>query len=88
MLHIEDKGVRDLLLTGNFGLEKESLRITEDGHLSHAPHPFSQDDKQIVRDFCENQTEINTGVSKSADGVLAELHELNTRIYAGIRALP
>ena len=88
MLHIEDKGVRDLLLTGNFGLEKESLRITKDGHLSHAPHPFSQDDKQIVRDFCENQTEINTGVSKSADGVLAELHELNTRIYAGIRALP
>ncbi len=45
MLHIEDKGVRDLLLTGNFGLEKESLRITKDGHLSHAPHPFSQDDK-------------------------------------------
>ncbi len=41
------------------GLEKEALRVTRDGFFSHTPHPFAGD-KYIVRDFCENQTEINT----------------------------
>ena len=29
MLHIEDAQIRQLLLKGNFGLEKESLRVDE-----------------------------------------------------------
>ena len=32
MFHIENDIVRSLLLKGNFGLEKESLRITRDGN--------------------------------------------------------
>ena len=53
MLHIEDPAVRQLLLEGNFGLEKESLRVNEDGYLAHTRHPLPNDD-HIVRDFCEN----------------------------------
>ena len=72
MLHIEDAQVRQLLLKGNFGLEKESLRIDEAGFLSHTRHPFPDDD-HIVRDFCENQTEINTPVTHSAEEAVASL---------------
>ncbi|MCF0106158.1 MAG: hypothetical protein HUJ53_05305, partial [Holdemanella sp.] len=64
MFHIENEDVYKNLLKGNFGLEKEGLRVTEQGFLAHTPHPFDENDAHIVRDFCENQTEINTGVNK------------------------
>ena len=60
------------LLTGEFGLERETLRVTGDGHMAHTPHPFPND-LNIVKDFCENQTEINTGVHTSAEAVIDEL---------------
>ena len=72
MFDITNEEVRGCLLKGNFGLEKESLRITEDGFLSHSPHPIT-DDVNIVRDFCENQTEINTTVCKSAREAVEQL---------------
>ena len=66
MLHLESDSVRAALWSARFGLEREALRVTRDGRMSLTPHPFPQDDPRIVRDFCENQTEINTGVSESA----------------------
>ena len=66
MFHIENDIVRSLLLKGNFGLEKESLRITRDGNFALSLHPFP-DNKNIVYDFCENQTEINTDAAPSAE---------------------
>ena len=66
MFHIDNDSVRSLLLNGNFGLEKESLRITEDGSFALSLHPFP-DNRNIVYDFCENQTEINTDVASSAE---------------------
>ena len=60
------------LLTGEFGLERETLRVTHNGHMAHTPHPFPND-PNIVKDFCENQTEINTGVHTSAEAVIEEL---------------
>lgn len=80
MLHIEDDTVKSRILDGNFGLEKESLRILGDGKLSHSCHPF-QDDEHIVKDFCENQTEINTSVHTSARAAIEELEYHNKRIY-------
>lgn len=88
MLHIEDKRVRQRLLQGNFGLEMESLRVTADGHLSHGVHPFDVADHHIVRDFCENQTEINTSVHKSIDDVMNELAEHRRRIVQKLSAMP
>lgn len=82
-----DKDVRKMLLTGNFGLEKEMLRITEDGCLSHTPHPFLQDEPCITRDFCENQTEINTPIFKSAAEVVSNLHAHTCRIDRRLRGL-
>lgn len=86
MLHIEDDAVRSRILDGNFGLEKENLRILEDGTLSHSCHPFP-DDEHIVKDFCENQTEINTSVHTSVKAAIEELEFHNKRIYKRLRNL-
>lgn len=87
MLHIENYDVKQRILEGNFGLEKESLRIKKDGMLSHSPHPFT-DDTHIVKDFCENQTEINTSVHTSAKEAIEELEFHNRRIYKRLESLP
>lgn len=73
MLNINHPDVARLLFTANFGLEKESLRIDQTGHLSHTPHEFA--DGHIVRDFCENQTEINTDVHPTLQQTMDELLE-------------
>ncbi len=87
MFHIDDDTVKSLLLTGNFGLEKESLRVTPDGFMAHTLHPFP-DNKHIVRDFCENQTEINTSVATSAEEAI-DLLTMHTReIYKKLSEMP
>lgn len=67
------------LLGGTFGLERETLRVTAGGSMAHTPHPFP-DDAHIVKDFCENQAEINTGVHDTARGVIEELSDLSKRL--------
>lgn len=87
MLHADYEEIRSLLLKGNFGLEKESLRVDERGFLSHTKHPFPDDD-HIVRDFCENQTEINTPVLKSAEEAVRSLDGYYREIQRKLRDLP
>ena len=72
MLHFDNKQVRHLLLDGGFGLEKEGLRVTPDGHMAHSPDPFLGEEC-IVKDFSENQTEINTKVMPSPEDAVREL---------------
>lgn len=72
MLHDQEDEVRELLLDGEIGLEKESLRITGDGHLAQTADPFVND-KHIVKDFCENQVEVNTSPWPTSKEALAEL---------------
>lgn len=86
MFHSEDSKVKNLLLKGQFGLEKESLRINKDGFLSHTPHPFSRDE-HIVRDFCENQTEINTPVCSSAEEAVQSLSYYNSLLQKKLKDL-
>ena len=69
---------------GTFGLERETLRVTSDGRMAHTPHPFPED-AHIVKDFCENQAEINTGVHAAAQGAVDELLEHSKRLCAAIR---
>lgn len=87
MLHIQNDEVRRLLLTGNFGLEKEMLRVTDEGHFVHTRHPFPEEDKNITRDFCENQTEINTPIFKSAEEVVANVGYHTRRIQEKLDTL-
>ena len=71
-LHTDDESVRERLFDCHIGLEMESLRVNKYGYLAKTDHPFP-DEKYIVRDFCENQTEINTPVASSVDEVMGEL---------------
>lgn len=87
MLHADNEQIRKLLLKGNFGLEKESLRVCEDGFFSHTAHPFPNDNN-IVRDFCENQTEINTPVLSTAKEALECLDTYNRKIQKKLSELP
>lgn len=86
MFHIENPEVRELLLKGNFGLEKESLRVDENGYLAQSRHPFPNDE-HIVRDFCENQTEINTPVTHSPQEAVDSLDYYYRRIQRVLRGL-
>lgn len=70
-----NSSIKSHMWEGNFGLEKESLRVTAEGFLSHTKHPFP-DNPNIERDFCENQTELITDVAKSIDDVWEQLAKL------------
>lgn len=87
MLHIENEYIREHLLDGAFGIEMESLRVVGDGMLSQTAHPFPGD-AHIVRDFSENQTEINTGVNESIEAAIEELKGHTRRIQEKLKALP
>ena len=84
MLDVRTPKLRPLAFDGNFGLEREALRVTEDGHMAHTPHPFPADHPSIVRDFCENQTEINTRAWPTAEDAVSELKSLNAEMLRAI----
>ena len=87
MLHIRNEYIRKHILDGNFGLEKEGLRVLSDGKISHTVHLFPGDE-HIVRDFCENQTEINTSVHSGIEDTVRELEYHHQRICEGLQQLP
>lgn len=87
MIHADNPRVRELLLTGNFGLEKESLRIDTDGFIAHTSHPFPDHD-HIVRDFSENQVEVNTPIAHSPQEVVDLLEHYNGIVQKTLRDLP
>lgn len=71
------------LLKGNFGIEKESLRVDKEGKLALSPHPQAFGDKlehpYITVDFSESQVELITPKQKSvkeAYSFLENLHEI------------
>lgn len=62
------------ILDANFGIEREGLRVTENGMLSLTPHPKVFGDKKenpyITTDFSESQLELITPVfNKTIDAV-------------------
>lgn len=71
-LNLKNKYIFD----GLFGLERETLRITDSGEMSKTPHPFKDD--MFSRDFCENQLEIVTPVYESIDELMSALDELDS----------
>ena len=79
MLHVEEEKVRELLLLGEFGLERETLRVTGDGFPAHTPDIFAGE-KNIVKDFSENQVEINTGVFTDPQEAVSELRRYSDYI--------
>ncbi|MCR5774038.1 MAG: hypothetical protein K6G42_03020 [Lachnospiraceae bacterium] len=88
MLHFKEKIVRQHLFDGMMGIEKEGLRVTKDGFFAHTPHPFDPKDRFIVRDFCENQTEINTSPEPTAEEAYRELKYHTERVKETLKRMP
>jgi len=76
-----DKASR-LLLKGKWGLEKEALRVDENGDLALTDHPVAFGDKlenpNITTDFSESQIEIITPPLDSIEESYDYLHQIQT----------
>ncbi len=75
-INYTDPNVKKYMFKGFFGLEKESLRVDINGFTADTAHPF-ENNPNIDRDFCENQTEIITDVCGSIEEVCGELERLH-----------
>ena len=71
------------IFDGKFGLERETLRVDTKGRLSQTSHPFQ--DKQLERDFCENQLEIITLPCDTISEMLSQLKVLDEKARAVLR---
>ncbi|MBC6315675.1 bifunctional glutamate--cysteine ligase GshA/glutathione synthetase GshB [Listeria grandensis] len=77
------------LFEGNFGLEKENVRVDKNGNLSLTPHPeifgLKEENPYIKTDFSESQIEIITPVSNSVDDVYTAMENLQNIVSDRIR---
>ena len=67
--------IRQHLTQAEFGIERESLRVSGDGSLAQTPHPFDSH-HNIDRDFCENQIELIGDVFTDPEQMNEQLREL------------
>lgn len=70
------------------GIEKESLRIDHNGHLSQAPHPDALGSalthSSITTDYSEALLEFITPVSQSIEETLQQLDDIHRYVYSQI----
>ena len=70
------------------GIEKESLRVKQDGMLAATPHPrqlgSALTHPHITTDFSESQLELITGVHEHRSSCLHELTEIHQFVYRAI----
>ena len=81
LLDLNNSHINRLAQTAEFGIERESLRVTSEGKLAQTTHPFVGD-PHIDRDFCENQVEIIGDVFFSPDEVNHQLGQFLDEINA------
>lgn len=86
-LDFKNDNLRDYIFSAEFGLEKECLRVNEEGYISKTQHPFTDNDN-IQKDFCESQTEFISNVFNSAEEVCDNLRELHRFAYDKLFNLP
>lgn len=78
--------IKKNMYRGNFGLEKESLRISENAEMSHVSHPFPGN-RNVDRDFCENQIEMITDVFKDVDDLYESIKKLHSSVIKTLYSL-
>ncbi len=79
---------RPLMAALRRGVEKESLRVSENGYLAQTPHPSmlgsALTHPHITTDFSEAQLELITGVHPSVDDCVNELDEIHRYVLRHI----
>ena len=81
----EDHELQQYIGTAEYGIEKESLRVTPDGTLAQTPHPFTEG--SIDRDFCENQAEMITSVHLNVDSLMKELTAIHKTVNDRLKGM-
>ncbi len=70
------------------GVERETLRITSDGHLSSKPHPNALGSalthQWVTTDFAEQLLEFITPVSYSVPEMMHQLHDIHRFTYRAL----
>ncbi|MCH8176927.1 MAG: glutamate--cysteine ligase [Proteobacteria bacterium] len=83
-----DSGTGDLLVSGQVGLEKESLRVMSDGNLAQTRHPralgSSLTHPYITTDYSEALAEFITPPSDSIPAVLDLLRDTQCFVYENL----
>ncbi len=82
-----DKKIFRNLLRGEFGIEKESLRVGADGYLASTAHPKIRR-KGISRDFGESQVEFISGVYTSLQDACIEICALQEIVERAVYTRP
>jgi glutamate--cysteine ligase len=81
------KGQSDLL-TFNRGIEREALRVTQQGQLASTPHPDHFGSKlthpKVTTDFSESQLELITPTHPTPADAIKDLDEIHRYIYTGL----
>jgi glutamate--cysteine ligase len=71
------------------GIEKESLRVSAEGHLSQRPHPpelgSALTHPQITTDFSEAQLELITDVHNDTESCLQQLESVHHYVYQNLK---
>ena len=75
-----------LIARGRRGLERESLRVTPDGHIAQTPHPralgSALTNPHITTDYSEALTELVTPTFDDNEELLQYLGDLHQFVYA------
>ncbi len=86
---IENNGYSQLLKNSLTGLEKESLRVDSEGHISQKPHPevlgSALTNPWITTDYAESLLELITPPCNRAHHSLDFLLDVETFVYQRIR---
>ena len=79
-----------LIARGRRGLERESLRVTSDGHIAQTPHPrslgSSLTNPHITTDYSEALIELVTPTFNDNEALLQYLGDLHQFVYRAPRA--
>ncbi len=81
LLGFNNSNINRLAQTAEFGIERESLRVTSNGKLAQTIHPFAGD-PHLDRDFCENQVEMIGDVFNEPDDLIRQLGVLLSEVDA------
>lgn len=81
LLDFNNQNINRLAQTAEFGIERESLRVTSDGKLAQTIHPFAGD-PHLDRDFCENQVEMIGDVFNEPADLIRQLGDLLSEVDA------
>jgi glutamate--cysteine ligase len=80
-----NSGEPQILQGGRKGVEKESLRVTPEGHLAHTPHPMALGSaltsEHITTDFSESLIELVTPAFTQTWELLQYLLDLHQFVY-------